>query len=132
MLPRTNFHNESNRSDRRMIMIVDDNVPIRAMIKHFIQSISADEEFYECNDGSEAIDAYERLRPKWVLMDIKMPGMDGLAATETIRSQFPEAQIIIITNFDDPELHDAARKAGAAGYVLKDNLTDLRRAMGIS
>ena len=109
-----------------MIMIVDDSAPMRGIIKQYIQSINVNHEFHECNDGLEAIAAYQRVHPDWVLMDIKMPKMDGLTATKTIRQQFPAARIIIVTNFDDPDLRDAAQKSGAAGYVLKERLFELQ------
>lgn len=112
-----------------MIMIVDDNARMRGMVKQYMQNISVGSEFCECSDGLEAVSAYQRLRPTWVLMDIKMPRMDGFAATKTIRSQFPGARIIILTNFDDPDLREAARKSGAEGYVLKERLFELRKLM---
>ncbi|MBI1805871.1 MAG: response regulator transcription factor [Ignavibacteria bacterium] len=112
-----------------MIMIVDDNAAMRAIMKQYIQSIKVNHEFYECGDGFEAVDAFRRLHPDWVLMDIKMPTMDGLTATKTIRQQFPSARVIIVTNFDDPELRDAAQKSGATGYVLKERLFELQGLM---
>ena len=108
-----------------MIMIVDDNAAMRGIIKQYVQSISVNHQFYECIDGLEAVDAFHRLHPDWVLMDIKMPNMDGLAATTMIRQQFPDAKVIIVSDFDDPALREAARLAGASGYVLKDNLKEI-------
>src|SRR6266852_2110723 len=98
-----------------MIMIVDDSALIRAIIKEHVRNFMNNQEIYECSDGHEAIDAYRRLHPEWVLMDIKMPRMDGLSAMKSIREQFPCARIIIVTNFDDPYLREAAQKSGATG-----------------
>ena len=112
-----------------MIMIVDDNAPMRGIIKQYVQSINVNHEFYECNDGLEAVDAFHRLHPDWVLMDIKMPRMDGLTATMIIRQQFPSARIIIVSNFDDMDLRTAAHKTGAMGYVLKERLFELQEFM---
>ncbi len=112
-----------------MIMIVDDNAPMRGIIKQYVQSINVNHEFYECSDGLEAVDAFHRLHPDWVLMDIKMPKMDGLTATKTIRQQFPDARIIIVSNFDDVDLRAAAQKSGATGYVLKERLFELQEIM---
>lgn len=110
-----------------MIMIVDDSAPMRAIMKRHLQAIGVHHEFCECSDGLEAVDAFHRFRPEWVLMDIKMPKMDGLTATQNIRREFPGARIIIVSNFDDPELRDAAHKSGAEGYVLKEHLSELQR-----
>jgi DNA-binding NarL/FixJ family response regulator len=62
-------------------------------------------------------------------MDVKMPKMDGLAATKIIRRQFPDARIIIVTNFDDSDLKAEAQRSGAEGYVLKERLFELREMM---
>ena len=87
------------------------------------------QEFHECSDGLEAVRSYELFRPDWVLMDIKMPGMDGLAAAKNIIRDFPGARIIFVTNFDDHDLRDAARRTGARGYVLKERLFELEELM---
>ena len=109
-----------------MIMIVDDSPQMRTVIRRFLQKMNADREYHECDDGHEAVEAYERLRPEWVLMDVKMQGMDGLLATESILQKYPKAKIVIVTNFDEPELRAAAQRAGAHGYVTKDRLWELR------
>ncbi|HKV39506.1 MAG TPA: response regulator, partial [Blastocatellia bacterium] len=64
--------------------------------------------------------------PDWVLMDLEMKDMDGLVAASRIKNAAPKARIIIVTNYDDSRLRDAAREAGACAYVLKDDLVALR------
>ena len=86
-------------------------------------------EIYECSGGAEAMAKYAVLRPDWVLMDIVMEQMDGLEATRLLISDFPEAKIVIVTSYDDEYLRDAAHAAGADGYVMKDNLLELRRML---
>jgi CheY-like chemotaxis protein len=108
-----------------MIMIVDDNAPMRQVIRAVIESFSSDRDFVECVDGTEAVDAYTRLLPAWVLMDIRMPQMDGLAATKAIRSHDPGARIILVTTFDDPDFRRESAALGATAYVLKERLADL-------
>ncbi len=76
-------------------------------------------------DGEEALAAVEHLRqagtlPDVILMDIRMPRMDGIAATKALRSKWPDAHIVILTTFDDVELIHAGLHAGALGYLLKD------------
>ncbi len=64
-------------------------------------------------------------QPDLGLMDIHMPRMDGLATTRQIRLRYPEARIVIVTDYDDDDLRSAAKDAGACGYALKQNLTEL-------
>jgi DNA-binding NarL/FixJ family response regulator len=74
----------------------------------------------QAGDGDEAVALARQLKPDVILMDIRMPGTDGVAATQTIRSEQPEAQVIILTTFDDDEYVLAGLRAGACGYLLKD------------
>jgi len=69
--------------------------------------------------------------PIWVLMDVEMNPMDGITATFKIREHFVAARILIVTQYDDSEMRAAARAAGALGYVLKDNLFELRRLLAL-
>jgi CheY-like chemotaxis protein len=105
------------------ILIVDDNATVRRLIRQAIGQSAAD--FVECADGADAVAAYETCQPDLVLMDIHMPRMDGLAATRQLRLRYPEARIVIVTDYDDDDLRSAAKDAGACGYALKQNLTEL-------
>lgn len=109
------------------ILIVEDNEPMRKLLKKLVRDLA--EDLTECDDGAEALEAYRRCHPDWVLMDIKMKEMDGLAATRQIKAAFPEARIIIVTGCDNARLRAAARSAGACGYVHKENLLELRRIL---
>jgi DNA-binding NarL/FixJ family response regulator len=80
---------------------------------------------HECGDGETAIELYQRLHPDWVLMDVRMGGMDGIAATAAIRKADPAARIIIVTERQESEYAGAARAAGASGFVGKENLLAL-------
>jgi CheY-like chemotaxis protein len=110
------------------VLIVEDSEPMRQMIKTLIADVAT--EVHERGDGAEALDAYSAHRPDWVLMDIAMPGVDGITATREIIGAFPDANILIVTDYDDAELREAARQAGACGYVLKENLLALRELIG--
>lgn len=74
----------------------------------------------EASTGSEAVDAARRLRPDLILMDIRMPDMDGLAATRAIKEESPQIKVIMVTMYDNPDYLMEAISAGAAGYLLKD------------
>ena len=82
-------------------------------------------EIYECTDGCEAFALYRQHLPDWVLMDWEMPKTDGITAIREIISEFPEANICMVTAFDSEDLRDEAFRAGASGFVLKDNLFEL-------
>ncbi len=110
------------------IMIVDDNVEMRKVIKQILGSEAT--EFCECTDGDEAIEAYERFLPHWVLMDIQLQKLDGLQATRAIRASHPEARILMVTNYDEPQFRQQAALLGTHGYILKENLPELRSLIG--
>ena len=99
------------------ILIVEDNATVRKLIRSATADIS--EETVERADGADALEAYETQRPDVVLMDVKMPRMDGLTATRQVLQRYPEARIIIVTDYDDDELRGAAREAGACAFALK-------------
>jgi DNA-binding NarL/FixJ family response regulator len=74
----------------------------------------------EATDGQSALDAYAELKPDVILMDVRMPGMDGVEATWRLHERWPEARVIILTTFDDDEYVFEGLRAGARGYLLKD------------
>ena len=110
------------------LLIVEDSQQMRREIKLFVSDLA--QEICECGDGAEALSAYAAQRPDWVLMDIRMEEVDGLTATRRIKAAHPEARIMILTAYDDAELREAARSAGACEYVTKENLLEVRRILG--
>lgn len=109
---------------QRTILIVDDNPQMRRTLKALLSDLAP--VCYECGDGRAALAAYQQYRPDWVLMDLKLAGTDGLAVTAALRAADPAARVLIVTTYDDPALREAAREAGADGFVLKENLLELR------
>ena len=107
------------------ILIVDDDRLMRELIKRVLGDLV--ESFCECGDGQDALARYDAERPDWVLMDIRMKGVDGLVATQQLTTERPGARVLIVTSYHDASLRRAARQAGACGYVLKENLLELRR-----
>ncbi len=109
------------------ILIVDDSSQMRAMMRRFLPANAG--EIRECEDGIDALACYEQFLPDWVLMDWEMKQMNGLNATKQIISKFPEAKIVFVTQHDDRDLREAAAEAGVCGFVLKENLAELRRLL---
>jgi len=105
------------------ILIVDDNPGMRRLLRRAIPETASI--VGECTDGADALAAYAVGQPDLVLMDIRMPRMDGLAATRQILHFDPSARIVIVTDYDDQDLRAAASEAGACGYAIKQNLTEL-------
>jgi len=110
------------------LLIVEDNAGMRGLIRSVVSDLF--ESVAECDDGARAQAAYSGCRPDWVFMDIRMPGLDGIAATARIREAHPEARVVVVTDYDDPNLRRAASLAGACAYVLKDDLWELRGIVG--
>ncbi len=102
------------------ILLVEDNATVRKLIRQAL--IEADASIVECTDGADAAEAFATHRPDLVLMDIRMPRMDGLTATRQLKKQFPEAKVLMLTDYDEDDLRAAAKEAGACGYALKHNL----------
>ena len=111
------------------VLIVDDSLQMRGMMRQFLPS-NADE-ICECEDGIDALEYYERFLPDWVLMDWEMKQMNGLEATKQIIGKFPEAKILLVTQYNDRELRAAASEAGVYAFVLKEDLAELRRLLAV-
>lgn len=107
-----------------MILIADDNANVRRMIRSLLEEI--DTVVIECSDGGAAIEAYDRLLPDWVLMDINMQPVDGLTAMRTILTRHPKARITIISQYQDARTRDTALAMGAYSFVGKEDLMSLR------
>lgn len=109
------------------ILIVEDNEQMRQLMKALVKDVV--ESVIECAEGAGAILAYTQHRPDWVLMDIDLPNVDGISATRRIVAAHPEARVMMVTNYDDADLREAARSAGAREYVVKEDLIEIRRIL---
>lgn len=105
------------------ILIVDDNEKVRELLRDYLPATV--DEILECADGGEAFALYKQHLPDWVLMDWQMQKTDGITAIREIIAEYPQANICMVTAFDDEEIRREAFQAGAIGFVLKDNLFEL-------
>lgn len=101
------------------ILIADDHALVRNVLRAAVEA-AGHEVVGEAADGETVVTLARELRPHVVLMDLSMPGIDGVSATRSLRREAPDAAVLVITMHAEPELLDAARTAGAAGYLLKD------------
>jgi DNA-binding NarL/FixJ family response regulator len=116
------------------VLIADDHELVRDGFRRMLDYEEDLEVVGEARDGREAVELCRRLDPDLVLMDVRMPKMDGLEATRAIKAQHPSVSVLVVTTYDNPDYLLDAIKAGAAGYVLKDapnrQLTNaIRRAL---
>jgi DNA-binding NarL/FixJ family response regulator len=111
--------NEGSSSPKRLL-IADDHALVREGMRAMLASEQNLEVVGEAENGQEALELCRKLRPDLILMDVRMPEMDGLAATREIKGEYPETRILILTTHESPEYLMDAIRAGAAGYVLKD------------
>lgn len=102
------------------LLIVDDQRLMREGLRTLLELEHGFEIVGEAADGQAALDAYAELKPDVVLMDIRMPGMDGVEATRRLCVSWPETRVIILTTFDDDANVFEGLRAGAVGYLLKD------------
>jgi NarL family two-component system response regulator LiaR len=112
------------------VLIVDDHAMLRKGLKLFLKGFDDLALAGEADGGAEAVRLCAQLKPDVVLMDMLMPGVDGVEATRQICTQYPGVRVIALTSFHDPELVERAIQAGAIGYLLKNvSASELARAI---
>ncbi|MGD8403617.1 MAG: response regulator transcription factor [Anaerolineales bacterium] len=109
-----------NNDTKIRVMIVDDHAVVRSGLGAFLSVIPDFELVGEAENGDLAVVRCSHLHPDVILMDLMMPGTDGVTATQLIREQFPSTQVIALTSFQENELVQNAMKAGAIGYLMKN------------
>ncbi|GAB3886796.1 hypothetical protein GCM10027612_24490 [Microbispora bryophytorum subsp. camponoti] len=110
----------AGRSEPIRVLIVDDHALIRRSLELALAAEADIEVVGEASDGREAVELADRLMPDVVLMDVRMPKLDGIGATRKIKESVPSTRIIMLTVSDEEEDLFEAIKAGATGYLLKD------------
>ncbi|HKF14511.1 MAG TPA: response regulator transcription factor [Gaiellaceae bacterium] len=107
-------------SDERVrVLLVDDDDLMRAGLRSVLSSDDTIEVVGEAADGGEALDDIRTRRPDVVLMDIRMPGVDGISATRDVLADSPEVKVVVLTTFEDDDYIFEALSAGASGFLLK-------------
>ena len=107
-------------SDAVRVLLVDDDALVRAGLSMMLAGTDDIRVVAEASDGAEVASAVDAYQPDVVLMDIRMPGVDGLAATERLRAREGAPHVIVLTTFDADDHVLRALRAGAAGFLLKD------------
>ena len=111
-------------TDKTRILVVDDHPMVAEGVTSILESYDDLDVVGTLGDGQAVIDQIDRLAPDVILMDLNMPGMGGLTATEMVLERRPETRILILSMHDSPEYVNSALSHGAMGYVLKDVPTD--------
>ncbi|MCM3660005.1 response regulator transcription factor [Georgenia satyanarayanai] len=111
---------EQVSAPRVRVVVVDDDALVRTGLRLMLGGSDVVELVGEAGDGHEGLTVVERERPDVVLMDIRMPGLDGLAATRRLTERGSSARVIVLTTFDTDEMVLTALRHGAAGFLLKD------------
>jgi DNA-binding NarL/FixJ family response regulator len=102
------------------VIICDDQAIIRDGLEMLLNLEKDIEVLGQAQDGAEAVELVKKISPDLVLMDLKMPGMNGIEATRQIRANYPGVKVLVLTTYDDDEWVFDAIRAGASGYLLKD------------
>lgn len=102
------------------ILLVEDQTIIRQGLRRLLEAQADLQVVAEAENGQEAVEQVAALQPDLVLLDVRMPVMDGVTATQLIYNRFPHVKILVLTTFDDEQYIEKVMKFGAIGYLLKD------------
>ncbi|WP_327085563.1 response regulator transcription factor [Nonomuraea sp. NBC_01738] len=106
------------------VLLADDQPLVRAGLRMVIDGTEDVDVVGEAGNGTQAVHLARELRPDVVLMDVRMPGMDGIEATQMITAELPSTRVLVLTTFDDDENVHGALRSGASGFLVKDMALD--------
>ena len=115
----------NNTTERIRVLIADDHLMVRMGLRMMLRMSAQIELVGEASDGREAVRLAGELQPDVVLLDLRMPEMDGLEALAQIRRDWPQIAVLILTTYNEDDLMIKGLQAGAAGYLLKDTTLDM-------
>ena len=107
------------------ILVVDDNRLFRAVLKETLNTRFRNIKILEAGDGEKALEEIKTFLPDLILMDIHLPGQNGLQLTKQIKARYPHIRVAIVTSYDEPEYRDAAHRCKADHYIPKDTFLSL-------
>lgn len=110
----------SDEGEKIPVLVADDHGIVRNALVAFLEGVDDIEVVGQARDGQEALELALELRPRVVVMDVSMPRMDGVEATRQILHNLPDTRVVILTGLADRERAEAAMRAGAVAFVLKD------------
>jgi len=113
------------RVNKLRTLIVEDNSLFRQTLRESLQKSFPQIVIEEAVNGAEALQRINALLPDLILMDIRLPGENGLGLTSKIKAIYPDATIFVLTNYDTPECRKAASRCGADRFIAKDSLNQL-------
>lgn len=108
-------------------LIVDDHAVIRQTVMDVL--CQPGDTFEEACTGEAAVALYDRHHHDWVIMDVRMPGIGGLAAAQEITSRYPDSQVVIMSQFEGSDCADKASECGARAFVSKERIADLHEIL---
>jgi DNA-binding NarL/FixJ family response regulator len=112
------------------VLVVEENSAIRSVIRQLVTSPGT--WIQECVDSAHAIAAYAAGSPDFVIIDTGLKDLDGIEVSRQIKAMDPAARIVLVSDYDDAAMRESARRAGACGYVLKDNLLEVKHLLRVN
>ncbi len=113
------------RTRMKRVLIVEDNAFFRQFLKETMSLRFPSIDIFEAGNGEEAMEKIKNLSPEAILMDLRLPGENGLDLTRKIKAEYPDIVVVILTNYDLPEYRQASYQAGANHFVSKDSFMDM-------
>ncbi len=107
---------------KQIILVVEDHELLRSIIQKWLEELYPDFEIIEAVNGEDGVKLAQSLEPRLVIMDIGLPGMNGITATKLIKKNLPQTQVIVLTIFNDAFYEKEAKKAGAVAFVSKSDM----------
>ena len=108
---------------RLAVLVVDDQAPFRSAMRAVVGMVKGWQVVGEAGSGEEAVELAGQLAPDVILMDINLPGINGIEATRAITSGAPQIRVVLLSTYAEDDLPDDARRCGATGYIRKEDLT---------